>query len=270
MSFRWLLWSLLSPSQVLLGAMILGALLLAARRDRAGRLLCIASGVGLLAFGLLPLSHGLVERLETRFPQPQLPSQVAGIVLLAGAERPVATERFGEPQFNEHAARYTTTLRLALRHPAARVVFSGGPAVDARTGRLEQGGVARRLLASTGLDPARVTFEDGSGDTCASAANTRALVQPQPGETWVVVTSALHVPRTVACFRAVGWDVIPQPADYQADAGGWGPGSFRIAQNLALFDAALHEWLGLLYYRLTGRTRELLPAPLSGSYGPAA
>jgi uncharacterized SAM-binding protein YcdF (DUF218 family) len=66
----------------------------------------------------------------------------------------------------------------------------------------------------------------------------------------------------MACFRAVGWEVIPQPADYQAVVGlGWNRGSFQVADNLAILDLALHEWLGLAYYRLTGRTRTLFPAP---------
>ncbi len=39
------------------------------------------------------------------------------------------------------------------------------------------------------------------------------------------------------------------------------PGSFQIADNLVLLDLAMHEWIGLAYYRLTGRTREFFPAP---------
>lgn len=261
MSLRWFLWSLLSPSQLLPGAVILGAVLLALGRIRLGRLLCIAGGTGIVLFGLLPLSHYLAIPLEARFARPDLPPQIAGIVLLEGAERPVATEMHGEPQLNFRAARYTTTLRLAARYPGARVVFTGGPAVDPETGRLGQTGVARELFATLGVDPARVSFEERSSDTCESASNTHALVQPEPGETWVVVTSAMHVPRTVACFRAVGWNVVAQPADYQVVPGGWNLGSFRIADNLALFDAALHEWVGLLYYRVTGRTDEVFPAP---------
>lgn len=257
---RWLLWSLLSPSQVLLGTVILGALLLAVGRGRPGRLLCIAGGATIFLCGFLPLSHYVAYPLESRFPQPTLPPRVTGIVLLAGAERPAASEYHGEPQLNFRASRYATTLRLAASYPQARVVFTGGPSVNARTGRLEQTGVARELLASFGVDPARLVFEEASGDTCESAANTRALLQPRPGDTWVVVTSAMHVPRTVACFRAVGWEVIAQPADYQVVPGAPNAGSFRIADNLALLDAALHEWVGLLYYRLAGRTQEFLPS----------
>jgi uncharacterized SAM-binding protein YcdF (DUF218 family) len=260
-SFRWLLWSLFSPSQILLGAVVLGALLWLMGRHKTGRWLCIAGGAGIFLFGLLPLSHYLVYPLEHRFPQPELPPEVAGIVLLAGAERAAATEAYSEPQLNSFAARYTTTLRLATRYPYARVVFTGGPQVDDQTGRLGQTGVAAMLLPSIGIAGPRLTIEDRSTDTCQSAAHTKALVQPKPGETWVVVTSAIHVPRTVACFRAVGWDVIPKPADYRVVLGAWDSGSFRMASNLALLDTAMHEWLGLLYYRLTNRTLEVFPSP---------
>jgi uncharacterized SAM-binding protein YcdF (DUF218 family) len=69
------------------------------------------------------------------------------------------------------------------------------------------------------------------------------------------------MPRTIACFRAAGWEVIPQPADYHVVLGGIDAGTFQIADNLALLDIALHEWVGLAYYRLTGRTQEFFPAP---------
>jgi uncharacterized SAM-binding protein YcdF (DUF218 family) len=118
------------------------------------------------------------------------------------------------------------------------------------------------LLAGLGLASDRITFEQQSRDTCDNAANTRALVQPKAGETWVVVSSAMHIPRVIACFRAAGWaDIIAQPADYQAAPGLHGIGSFGIVGNLSLLDMAAHEWLGLVYYRWTGRTTQLYPAP---------
>jgi uncharacterized SAM-binding protein YcdF (DUF218 family) len=260
-SVRWLIWSLLSPSQILLGLSIAGGLLLAFGRAKWGKRLCVGGAIGLLLFGFLPTSHYLASALETRFPQPQLPNQITGIVLLSGAERPASTEAFGEPQFSSAAGRYTTTLRLAARFPDARIVFTGGPEKDRGTGELGQTGVAKSLLASVGIDPARVTYEEASTDTCDNASNTKALVQPKPGETWVVVTSAMHMPRTMACFRAAGWEVIPQPANYQVVLGGVDAGTFQIADNLTLLDTALHEWVGLVFYRLVGRTRELFPAP---------
>jgi uncharacterized SAM-binding protein YcdF (DUF218 family) len=258
---RWALWSAFSPSQVLVYLAILGALLLVAGRARLGRVLCVLGGAGLLLFGLLPLSHYLIAPLEERYPQPRLPAQVTGIVLLAGSEQPAASESRGEPQLNEHGSRYATTLRLALRYPQARVVFSGGALRDPVTGRPGQTALARDLLPSLGLEPARLTFDVQSDDTCESAVNARALVGPAPGDTWVLVTSAVHMPRTMACFQAAGWNVIPQPADYQGLVTVWGAGSYGVADNLASLDIALHEWIGLAYYRLSGRTRVLFPGP---------
>jgi len=265
-SLRWLLWSFVSPSQVLLAAVIAGGLLLVFRHAgmaRVGRILCVAGGLGLLLFGLLPTSHYLLHALETRFPRAELPAHVTGVVLISGSERAAASEVYGEPQLGAHASRYVAFLRLAARYPEARLVYTGGSRVEAGKGPLgTQTAVAAAILGGVGLDPARVTFEEQSRDSCDNASNTRALVQPKAGETWVVVTSAMHVPRIVACLRAAGWgDALPYPTDFKVVIGPWGGGTFQIADNLALLDLAAHEWGGLVYYRLTGRTKELFPAP---------
>jgi uncharacterized SAM-binding protein YcdF (DUF218 family) len=259
---RWLIWSFVSPSQLLLFALVLGALLLALGRTRSGRALTISAGAALFLLGVLPTSHYLAAALESRFPQPRLPAHVTGIILLAGSERPVASQAHGEPQLGASGGRHLTTQRLARAYPDARIVFSGGPLSEPGKGPLEtQPAVAQALFGDSGLPMQRVTFDQDSRDTCASPGNVKRLVQPQAGETWVVVTSAIHMPRTIACFNAAGWaDIVPQPADYRVTVGTWDSGSFQVANNLRLLDEAAHEWLGLVYYRLTGRTQELLPA----------
>jgi len=263
MSMRYLVWSLASPSQLLFLLLFLGALLLALGRERAGRSLVLFSGGALFVFGLLPTSHYLMAALEARFPQPQLPARITGIILLAGSERPTASQATGEPQVGRNGGRHFTAQRLARDHPEARIIFSGGPRRVAGKGPLEtQPAVAAALFRKSGLAPERIQFDEGSRDTCATPGNVRRMVHPRPGETWVVVTSAAHMPRTIACFRAAGWgDVIAQPADYRVTLGPWDSGSFQVAANLQVLDDAAHEWLGLAYYRLVGRTREWFPAP---------
>lgn len=270
MSLRWFLWSLASPSQLLLALTMLGTLLVLftggtagppTRWARIGRRLTLAGGLGLLLFGLLPTSHYLAYALESRFPVPDLPDDVTGIILLAGSERPAASDAYGEPQVGGQGSRYVAALRLANRFPDARIVFTGGERMEPGKGPLgTQTAVAAEILGSTGIDPARVTIETASRDSCDHPRNVRALVQPQPGEHWVVVTSAMHMPRVMACFRAAGWgNIIPYPSDFKVVLGPWGAGTFQVADNLTLLDTALHEWVGLLHYRLTGRTRQLLP-----------
>lgn len=272
MSLRWLVWSLASPSQLLLILTIVGALLLLlstggvgppSRAARVGKALAVTGGVGLLLFGLLPTSHYLAHALEARFPVPQLPQDVTGIILLSGSERPSASDAYGEPQTGSHGSRYIAALRLAHRYPQARFIYTGGPRTEPGKGPLEtQSAVAAAILDNTGLEPSRVTYESGSRDSCDHPVNVRALVQPQAGQHWVVVTSAMHMPRVVACFRAAGWpDVVPYPTDFTVVIGAWNTGTFQVAENLALLDTALHEWVGLAYYRLTGRIAEFFPAP---------
>lgn len=263
MTVRWMLWSLASPSQLLLLALILGPLLLALGRKRVGGIVTLTAATGLFVFGLLPTSHYLVAELESRFPAQQLSAQLTGIILLAGAERPAASEAHGAPQLGPSGGRHFTAQHLARQHPEARIVFTGGPLREPGKGPLEtQPAVANALFKASGLAMDRLVFDEKSADTCASPTNVRRLVQPKAGEAWVVVTSAIHMPRTMACFRSAGWgDVVPQPADYRVALGGWNSGSFRMADNLKLLDEATHEWLGLAYYRLTGRTHELFPSP---------
>jgi uncharacterized SAM-binding protein YcdF (DUF218 family) len=77
----------------------------------------------------------------------------------------------------------------------------------------------------------------------------------------VLVTSAAHMPRAVGSFRAIGFSVVPWPADHDTTAPvAW---ALRpdIGTRLTQLDDAVREWLGLLAYRLASRTEALLPAP---------
>ena len=87
------------------------------------------------------------------------------------------------------------------------------------------------------------------------------LVKPKPGERWLLVTSAQHMPRAIGCFRKVGFPVEAYPVDWHTFPR-WRfiiPASF--SRGLKRTDDAVHEWLGLVVYWLTGRTSTLLPGP---------
>lgn len=263
MTTRWLIWSLVHPSQLIAGTIVAGAALIAVTRWRGAIRFTLAGGFLLLLFGFLPTAHYFAYALENRFPSTPLPGSVDGIILIGGGERVATSEFYGEPQLNAQGSRYTTALRLAAKFPEATLVSTGGPMSEAGRGALgTHSAVARAILDGVGLDSRRVLYDARSSDTCEHPRNVRALVDPQPGQTWIVVTSAMHMPRVMACFRAAGWgNVLPYPTDYRVVPGRWGPGTFQVAANLAVLDFAAHEWLGLAYYRMTGRTRELFPAP---------
>jgi uncharacterized SAM-binding protein YcdF (DUF218 family) len=91
---------------------------------------------------------------------------------------------------------------------------------------------------------------------------THALVNPTPGQRWLLVTSAWHMPRSVGIFRRAGFSVVSYPVGYLT----FGDGrdlhmTYDALDAFARFDAAAHEWIGLLAYRLSGKTNALFPAP---------
>lgn len=239
-TFNYLVWQLVKPSSLILLTALVGLVLWRWPLGRRCRSLAV---VLTAAFGLVPLGAFLLGPLEAKFATPQ-PARVDGIIVLAGAELGPLTEFYDEPQLGAMGDRLTTFLMLAARYPQARLVYSG--ASDAAT--------ARQLLLGTGLDPQRIVFEDRSRNTCESASVARALVQPAPEHTWLLVSSAFHLPRAALCFEAAGWEVLPYPTDFRR----WpNPFYFDLVANLEDLDLAAHEWLGLLYYRLRGWTGRL-------------
>ncbi len=228
---------------------------------RRARRFVVAVTLVFVAITVLPLGSWAIMPLETRFPQPALPPHIDGIILLGGAIRLDATRAHGEVTLNEHAERLTMTLALARRFPDAPVVVSGGNA-GIRPGSLSEADAMRRLLVADGLDENRLRLEDRSRNTYENAVYSKALVEPKPGQVWVLVTSAFHMPRAVGCFRHVGWAVTPYPVDYET---GGSPRlvDFAFAQDLRVLDDAWHEWLGLVAYRVLGRVDVLFPGPAS-------
>jgi uncharacterized SAM-binding protein YcdF (DUF218 family) len=104
-------------------------------------------------------------------------------------------------------------------------------------------------------------IERDSRNTDENARFTKALMKPQPGETWVLITSARHMPRSVGIFRKEGWRVLAYPVDYLTPRSvGFGVG-FGLASGLAAVDTAAYEWFGLVYYRLSGRIDAFFPGP---------
>jgi uncharacterized SAM-binding protein YcdF (DUF218 family) len=105
-------------------------------------------------------------------------------------------------------------------------------------------------------------LEEASRTTAENATRLRAMLAPKPGERWLLVTSAFHMPRAIGAFRKAGFDVEAYPVDWRTR--GWVDARVpfdRLSSGLARTDVALHEWGGLVIYWLTGRSSDLFPAP---------
>jgi uncharacterized SAM-binding protein YcdF (DUF218 family) len=209
----------------------------------------------------LPIGSWLLLPLENRFAPPQpLPQAVSGIIVLGGSSSLGLTLERGQAVLNDNSERLLAFAALARRYPQSRLVFSGG-SKSLRPAQLREADVARQVLTSLGLDAKAITFEGESSNTFENARNLAQALNPQAGEIWLLITSARHMPRAVGSFRQVGWQVTPYPVDYRT-AGIFGFSlKLRLHSNLGALAHALHEWVGLLSYRLQGRTPSLFPSP---------
>jgi uncharacterized SAM-binding protein YcdF (DUF218 family) len=251
-----------APSNVLMSLGLIGVVLMATRYARAGRRIAVTAIVLLAIVGWSPFGNAIILPLEERFP-PWDASRGAptGIISLGGALDTVVSPVRDEVALNEAAERMTAMAELARRFPQARIVFSGG------SGRIIFDGVteaslAARLFESFGIAKDRITLEDKSRDTLENARFTKALVQPKPGERWLLVTSAHHMPRSVGLFRAEGFPVEAFPVDYRTRGAIDLLRPFStVGDGLRRTDTAMREWVGLVMYRITGRTEALFPKP---------
>jgi len=255
------------PSNLVVSIGILGLLLLPTRFARAGRALAFASLIVLAILGLSPAGNALIIPLEERFPRWDATRGAPdGIIVLGGAISPDISAARDEVALNEAAERLTVVAELARRYPNARIVFSGGSGALIYDEGAEAS-FALRLLESFGIPPARITLEDRSRNTVENAVLSKAIAQPKPGERWLLVTSAHHLPRAVGVFRKAGFPVEAYPVDWRTRGADDALRPFAsVGDGLRRSDTAVREWVGLAVYWLTGRSSELFPGPTPGRH----
>lgn len=258
------LWLLVEPGNLLLLILIAGALLLFTRWRRSGVGIVLASTFLLTLIAVVPVGTYALHVLESRFPKPnRLPDHVDGIIVLGGGINPWLSHSHGIPQLNQHGERYTEAIGLTRRYPNARLVFTGG------SGNLldqaqKEAPVVRVFWESLGVDVSRVTFESESRNTWENAVRTKRVVEPKPGEVWILVTSAFHMPRSVGVFHRTGWQVVPYPVDFQVPSNFNLRIGFNLDGGMTQLNLAMKEVIGLVAYHLMGRTEALYPGPAAG------
>ena len=249
-----LAWGVLQPGNLLLLLLLIGV----GGGGRWRRRLIGTAALGLLLLAATPVGALLLRPLEMRFPPPlHLPPHIDGILVLGGGVDPGLSRRFGATALGANGGRMAAGVALALAHGEARLALIGGEGELFAAGLPEARASLAYVLAA-GIDQRRVVLEEKSRSTHENAIDAKAVLQPREGENWLLVTSAWHMPRSVAAFRGAGWQVIPYPVDYAPVA--LTP-NFSLRDGLDAGTLALKEWIGLAWYRLNGWSAELYPEP---------
>jgi uncharacterized SAM-binding protein YcdF (DUF218 family) len=251
------------PTNFIIAVGLLGVALSATRWKARGRNLSALSVVTLALCGFSPIGNWLLYPLEQRFP-PWDPARGVpdGIVVLGGGIDPDVSSERGATQFSGSAGRLITAALLAHQYPQARILYSGGNPSLLTENAASEADFAPEVFAGLGVPRARLLVERRSRNTHENAEFSKQLAAPKSGEHWLLVTSAYHMPRSVGSFRAAGFAVEPCPTDWllggPADLARF---SVFASRGLGRTDLALREWMGLLAYRLTGKSSALFPAP---------
>lgn len=250
------------PTNFMIGLGLLGVMLLATRFRRLGRALMGVSLVLLAICAWSPLGKLLLYPLETRFPAWDASKGAPdGIIVLGGPLDADLSAAHGQAVVSAAGDRIVAGAMLAHRYPNARLLYTGGSA-NLLSNDAKEADYAADLFEGLGIARARLLTERSSRNTLENAEFSKAMVDPKPGERWVMVTSAFHMPRAVGLFRKAGFEVEAYPVDWKL---GKDVDLFTFSNiagdGLARTDPAVREWMGLIAYRLAGKTDALLPGP---------
>lgn len=256
-----LFWFIAAPTNLCVVVLCAGLVLTLSRWQRLGRIVVGAAGIGLVLIAVSPLPRAMVRPLEDRFQQvPATDSaKIDGIVVLGGA---IGSGR-GQVRFSEAASRMTSAAALAKKHPNAKLVFTGGSTNLIAAVTQTEADSAAQFFAQMGIDPARVILENKARNTYENGVFTAKFIAPKPGERWVLITSAYHMPRAMGVFRKAGLSLEAYPVDFNSSGtvSDFIRPARRFAYSMNLADDTVKEWLGLIAYRLAGYTDTLLPGP---------
>ena len=175
--------------------------------------------------------------------------------MLGGGENVRASNHWGQMQLNEGGDRYAASVALAQRFSDAQLLFTGGSGAlrDLTGAAVSEASVAERFFLNQGIDRDRLLLEGLSRNTAENARLSLALANPTTDETWVLVTSAFHMPRAIRSFEVAGWgNLIAWPVDYRTSKFTDGI-SWDLTRNLEVLNTAIREQVAQLSYRLTGR-----------------
>lgn len=239
------------PALIVLG--IVGWTLWMRRRRRAGPALVAAALVGLTVLSLTPVADVLVRRVETR--SPAFPGDSVDFVVVLGHGHVSDPTLPASARLSSQALkRLVEGLSIARAQPWSTLVLSGWggdqPVPNAEA--------YRDVALGLGFPEERIQLEPRPRDTAQEAA----LLEPVlSGRRFALVTSATHMDRALALFRARGLDPVPAPTGHLAGSAA-AYGILALApdeENLARARAAWYETVGRTWARLTGQDRPDAP-----------
>jgi uncharacterized SAM-binding protein YcdF (DUF218 family) len=225
-------------------------------RKRKTALFCVSFSIAILFFFSTPfVSHFLIRNLESKYNQAAHYPKVSAIVVLGGCTRPGLPPR-KYVEISEAGNRVLHAARLFKSGYAPFIICTGGkipflhdfPGSEARS-------MADLLEELMGVDSSAIIIEDKAQNTHDHGPKIREIFEKRGFKKEIIlVTSAMHMYRSVKIFKKYGFTVYPAPTDYWVENKvQWNLFEFLPdARALNASTVALHEYYGLFAYTMMG------------------
>jgi len=241
---------MLPPAFILL-MLIAGFGLSLWRFRRLGRVVLALSILFLYLLSIAPTGNLLVGPLESRY-QPLSPERlprIGTLVVLSGGASATTDLPLSSRLTSSSTKRVLEAARLYYLMDQPNIVISGGsgnPFVE-----VSEAALMRELLLNLRIPDRRIVMEGKSSNTFENALGVKRLPLKSP---LILITSASHMDRALRVFKGLDMKPLPAPCDYK---GRWSvddPLRFLPSEGaLAVSTAAIYEYVGIFWYRLTGK-----------------
>ena len=254
-----LIWYLIAPLNLILIVLVVVWICQLLKFKKVAGILFSYVIISLIFLSLFPVGNWLLEPLEDRYTSsPMLPGKIEGIIVLGGSIDPGLSHYWGQVETGGAIERELTFLHLAKKYPEAKLIYTGGSSSLVHH-EFKEADEAEKFFEYLDFDTSRIMFDRDARNTYENARLTIDKFNPEMKLPWVLITSAYHMPRSMGTFCALGWKVIPYPVDHRTQNNSLTSVEFNLTGHMLDINLAIHEWLGLYVYYLTGKTTTIFP-----------
>lgn len=232
------------------------------RRPRWQNGLIIAVLVIIFITGNTWVANGLMRSLEWQYlPLQNIPQAEVIVVLGGGTDAPQFPRSTVE--LNGAADRIFYAANLYHQDKAEHILLSGGSItwLDSRISTSAE--EMASVISLLGVPDDAIWLQTESRNTHEDALYSDQILKTKGVKRIILITSAAHMPRSVALFKHLGLEVIPAPTDYAITQAGWDNltqpniavqflNLFPNINNMGVTTSVVKEYLGMLVYRLQG------------------
>lgn len=211
----------------------------------------------ILFISIFPIGKFGIYLLEKDFHFKYVyPDKVDGILILSGATDPYLSKEYESIELNSSAERLTESIFLINKYKNAKIIFSGGSGY-LNFPNLDHSEVAKKFFKRMNIKNEKIIFENKSRNTYENILFSKNIANPKKSETWLLVTSASHMKRSILISQKQKWKLIPYPVDFNQPKNISLTPSMNFFSNFVSFQKAFHEWLGIFSYYLMDRTERI-------------